>query len=50
MYWLFKKHHWKPSVYITMTETERQTVRAFIRQEAEDIEKMNKEIEEAAHG
>ena len=47
---MFRVHHWKPSDYLNMNYFERMTVRGFIMQETEDIDKMNKELKEAANG
>lgn len=47
MYYLFVRHHWKPSDYINMSYFERMTVRGFIEKEAEDRKNA---VEELANG
>lgn len=50
MYYLFRKHHWKPSDYMKMSYLQRMVVRGFIIQECEDIKAETEELEEAANG
>ena len=44
MYWLFREHHWNPSVYANMLPGARKGVRAFCLKEIEDRKKEAEEI------
>ena len=44
MYWLFREHHWHPSVYANMLPGARKVVRAFCLKEIEDRKKEAEEI------
>ena len=48
MYYLFRKHHWKPSDYMKMSYLQSMVVRGFIMQECEDIKAETEELEAEA--
>lgn len=39
MYWLYQRHHWKPLDFFNMGNGEQTIIKAFIKQEQEDIKK-----------
>ena len=44
MYWLYRKHHWKPLDFFNMGNGERTIIEAFIRQEQKDIKEEIKKM------
>jgi len=42
MYWLFKKHHIRPSDFFNMNIGEKTVVEAFVLQEIDDIKEENR--------
>ncbi|WP_337615394.1 hypothetical protein [Megamonas funiformis] len=44
MYWLYRKHHWKPLDFFYMGNGEKTIIEAFIRQEQEDIKEEIKKM------
>lgn len=46
MYWLYKKHHVLPSVFLSLSENEQIVLRAFFLEEMDEIKKEQEKIEE----
>lgn len=46
MYWLFREHHWNPSVYAEMLPGARKVVRAFYLKETEERNEAAKKMKE----
>lgn len=47
MYWLFREHHWNPSVFAEMLPGARKVVRAFYLKEIEERKQEAEKIEKA---
>lgn len=47
MYWLFREHHWNPSVFAEMLPGTRKVVRAFYLKEIEERKQEAEKIEKA---
>ena len=48
IFWLYAKHHWKPSDYVKMAPNERLVMQAFYLQEQKELEELRQQIKDEA--